>query len=147
MQRRLDASNWIHTVSNYTLQLRYNVLQTYTSTFTIFSKLNFESQDVSLQESIALAAARALFVTLSAIVNGFAAIEDDTTRGEVPELQMNEQTDLVELWTANYTTPIRSRYRSRERNPQHDLLGHRRWRLWRRRRGRGHLPRQQIFGE
>ena len=36
MQRRLDASNWIHTVSNYTLQLRYNVLQTYTSNFTVF---------------------------------------------------------------------------------------------------------------
>ena len=109
MQRRLDASNWIHTVSIYTLQLRYNVLQTYTSKFTIFAKLNFKSQDVSLQESIALAAARALFVTLSAIVNGFAAIEDDTTRGEVPDLQMNEQTDLVELWTANCTTTTKDR--------------------------------------
>ena len=32
------------------------------------------------------AAARALFATLSAIVNGFAGSEKDTTRGEVSEL-------------------------------------------------------------
>ena len=59
---------------------------------------------------------------------------------------MNEHADLIELWTGNYTSLNRFRCRSRERNPYRDLLGHRR-RLRRRRHGRGHLPRKQIFDE
>ena len=93
MRRYLNAKTLRRfKLDTYTFHLYITTIQrttnlyTCTSKFTIFAKLNFKSQDVSLQESIALAEARALFVTLSAIVNGFAGIEEDTTRGDVSEL-------------------------------------------------------------